>query len=312
MLKKLIAALISLALVAGLAPAAAMASEEGGGAAGTAETTPGMALTTQAARKSLPRLYAAGKLTVSVAKSKAYTGKAIKPAPTVKLNGKKLVKGTDYTVVYRDASGKEAVPKKAGAYKVVVIGKGKYRGAVAKAFKVVKKGTTVKNKAFTLTLPAYWTGKVRARSKSLPADDYRGKAGEVCVFDKKTGILLLRIYYGAKNDGGSGSPATYARYAQGGSVGAGDDPWVGCKMGSRYALVVTCNGLTWTIDTRWDVKTEDGLMGLSTVSQANHVADLLTGGRIKNKKQRDAKGVRAGVCIEKYLKTNVIGKIDIR
>jgi len=311
MLKKLIAVLISLTLIVGLAPAAALAAGGGGGAAGAATPAPDMALTTQAAKKSLPKLYTAGKLTVSVAKSKAYTGKAIKPNPTVKLNGKKLKKGTDYTVVYRNASGKEVVPKKAGTYKVVITGKGAYKGKVAKSFKIVKKGKTVKNKAFTLTLPAYWTGKVRVQSKSLPANDYRDKnAGEVRVFDKKTGILLLRIYYGATNDGGSGSPATYARYAQGGSIGAADDPWVGYKIGSRYALVVTCNGLTWSIDVKWS-GWDGNVMGLSTVSQANRAANLLTGGKIKNSKQRDAKGVSTGDCIEKYLKANVLSKIDI-
>ena len=59
------------------------------------------------------------KLTV---KDQVYTGKALTPAVTVKLNGAKLKKGTDYTVRY---SGN----KKVGTATVKVTGKGKYTGS---------------------------------------------------------------------------------------------------------------------------------------------------------------------------------------
>ena len=179
-------------------------------------------------------------------------------------------------------------------------------------WKKAKKAITVKNKAFTLTLPAYWTGKVKVQSNALPSSDYRGKAWELRVTDKKTGILLFRLYYGAANDNGSGSPSTYARYyAETGSIGAADNPFIGCRIGSKYALIATCNGLSWTIDAKWDGWAEGDVMGLRTISQANHVADLLTGGEIKNKKQRDEKGGKVGERIEKYLNANVLRKMKV-
>ena len=54
----------------------------------------------------------------------AYSGKAIKSAPAVYRNGKKLVKNTDYTVVY-PLTGTGAY-KTAGSYPIVITGKGGY------------------------------------------------------------------------------------------------------------------------------------------------------------------------------------------
>ena len=49
--------------------------------------------------------------------AQTYTGKALTPAPTVKLNGKTLKKGTDYTVSYQNNTN-------AGTAKVIVTGSG--------------------------------------------------------------------------------------------------------------------------------------------------------------------------------------------
>ena len=48
---------------------------------------------------SLPVSIKGAKITV---KAQTYTGKALKPAVTVTLNGKTLKKGTDYTVSYKN------------------------------------------------------------------------------------------------------------------------------------------------------------------------------------------------------------------
>lgn len=77
------------------------------------------------------------KLTVSLSSTSAtYTGKAIKPGVTVKLGNKKLVKNTDYTIVY---SKNTAV----GTATVTVNGKGSFTGSVKKSFSIVPKTTSV-------------------------------------------------------------------------------------------------------------------------------------------------------------------------
>ena len=58
-----------------------------------------------------------------------YDGHSKKPTVTVKYSGKKLKKNRDYTVSYRNN-------KKRGTAKVIVRGKGKYKGTVTKTFKI--------------------------------------------------------------------------------------------------------------------------------------------------------------------------------
>lgn len=65
-----------------------------------------------------------------------YNGKSHKPTVTVKLNGKKLTKDTDYTVKYKNN-------KKIGTATVTITGKGKYSGSIKKNYKItVKKGAS--------------------------------------------------------------------------------------------------------------------------------------------------------------------------
>ena len=60
-----------------------------------------------------------------------YTGKTIRPKVTVKDGSNKLVKGRDYSVSYRKN-------RKIGTARVIVKGKGNYKGKVTKKFKIVK------------------------------------------------------------------------------------------------------------------------------------------------------------------------------
>lgn len=76
-----------------------------------------------------------GSCKITVA-NKTYTGKALKPAPTVTYINKKLKKNRDYTVSYKNN-------KKIGAASVTITGKGDYAGAVTVSFKIVPKGTTL-------------------------------------------------------------------------------------------------------------------------------------------------------------------------
>lgn len=74
-------------------------------------------------------------------KDALYTGKKVKPSVTLKYDGKKLAEGTDYGVSYRNAKGKiVTVPKALGTYKVIITGKGLFKGTIKKVFKVRRKG----------------------------------------------------------------------------------------------------------------------------------------------------------------------------
>ena len=77
----------------------------------------------------------------------AYDGKAKKPGVMVKLNGKTLKNGTDYTVSYLNNT-------KVGTAKVTITGKGNYTGSVSKTYSIknnFKKATvsSISTKAFT-------------------------------------------------------------------------------------------------------------------------------------------------------------------
>ena len=65
-----------------------------------------------------------------------YLKKVKKPTVTIKLEGKTLVKNTDYTVIYKNN-------KNIGIANVIVYGKGEYSGTISKNFTIkVKKDTT--------------------------------------------------------------------------------------------------------------------------------------------------------------------------
>ena len=93
---------------------------------------------------------AEAKLTVE---DQIYTGKAIKPAVTVELDGVELKKGADYTVGYENN-------KAVGAATVTVKGQGGYTGSVKRAFKINPKQVT----GLTLTAGA---GKLTAKWKKV-------------------------------------------------------------------------------------------------------------------------------------------------
>ena len=81
--------------------------------------------------------------------AKTYTGKAIKPAVTVKYAGATLTKDTDYTVSYKDN-------KNIGTATITVTGKGNFTGTKKITFKITPKKVTlskaVNNKKGTATV----------------------------------------------------------------------------------------------------------------------------------------------------------------
>ncbi|MBR1752425.1 MAG: leucine-rich repeat domain-containing protein [Ruminococcus sp.] len=103
-------------------------------------TEPGSAAETFA--KDYGRNYRLKKVSIKGAKitgvkSKTYTGKAVKLDLTVKLGGKTLINGTDYTVTYNNNT-------KVGTAKVNIKGKGGYEGKISKTFKIKPAKTAVK------------------------------------------------------------------------------------------------------------------------------------------------------------------------
>ena len=134
---------------------------------------------------------------VTVASKVTFTGTLRKPAVTVKLSGKELVKNTDYTVKY---SNNKAI----GKATVTITGKGKYTGVIKKTFKIVPTkqvitSVTAKTKAFAVK----WT-------KDLNVDGYQIKystksdfSGGKSVYVKKnttvsktfTGLTAKKTYY---------------------------------------------------------------------------------------------------------------------
>ena len=79
------------------------------------------------------------KSNVTLSKTKyTYTGSALKPTVVVKVAGKKLKKGTDYTVTYKNN-------KNVGTAKVTIKAKGsKYTGSVTKTFKINEAAQNIK------------------------------------------------------------------------------------------------------------------------------------------------------------------------
>ena len=59
-----------------------------------------------------------------------YIGSSIKPTPTLKVNGIKLVKGTDYTVSYKNCS-------KIGTGTVILTGKGNFKGTTSRKYNII-------------------------------------------------------------------------------------------------------------------------------------------------------------------------------
>ena len=70
------------------------------------------------------------KAKVASVAAQAYTGKAVKPTPTVKLGGVTLRLGTDYTLKYKNN-------KKVGKATIIVSGKGSYKGSYKTTFRIV-------------------------------------------------------------------------------------------------------------------------------------------------------------------------------
>ena len=128
--------------------------------------------------------------------SKAYDGKAFKPTVTVTYDGKKLKQNTDYTVKYDKT-------KTAGTKKIVISGKGKYKGSVTEKVKIKKaknpikvkptkktfKASELKNKNKTVSIKATVKEKAKLTFK-LSSVTKKGK--KYIKFNKKNGKITIK------------------------------------------------------------------------------------------------------------------------
>ncbi len=118
--------------------------------------------------------------TVASIPSQVCTGKTLKPAVKVTYNGKKLTKGKDYTVTYKNTT-------KVGTATAVISGTDKYRGTLKKTFTVkIGKPTNVKAALRASKLEGY--DDIKVTWKKVPgASSYR-------VYYKKASVKTYKKY----------------------------------------------------------------------------------------------------------------------
>ncbi len=86
--------------------------------------------------------------------SKTYSGKALKPTPTVTINGVELTKGTDYSVSYSNNTN-------VGTATVTIKGKGLYTGTTTKTFKITARKISSATATLSYTKKAYTGSKLK-------------------------------------------------------------------------------------------------------------------------------------------------------
>lgn len=118
---------------------------------------------------------AVSKCSISNIKSKTYTSNKLYQSPVVKYNNKTLVKGTDYTLSYKNNI-------KVGTATVTIKGIGNYSGAVAKTFKINPKGTSLSS----VSSPKKAQLKVSWKKQSTQTTGYQIRYSTTKEFKKYT------------------------------------------------------------------------------------------------------------------------------
>ena len=130
------------------------------------------------------------KATVTGLLSKSYTSKAITQNPTVTLGGKKLTKGTDYTLSFKNN-------KAVGTATVTITGKGNFTGSVKKTFKITQ-ASVAKAKVTGISKRYKYTGKaIKPTVKAVTLGGVTLKASRDYTVsyknNKKTGTATVTI-----------------------------------------------------------------------------------------------------------------------
>ena len=120
-------------------------------------------------------------------KDQAYTGKALKPAVTVKYGSKALKKGADYTVSYKNN-------KAVGVATVTVTGKGGYTGTKKLTFNILPRDVTIsKLTAGKQSLTVKWGKRAEATGYELQYAMKSSFAGAKTVKIKKNATVSATI-----------------------------------------------------------------------------------------------------------------------
>lgn len=133
-------------------------------------------------------------LSISKISDYTYTGKARKPAVTVKDGTKTLKSGTDYTLTYKNNN-------KIGTASVTITGKGNYTGSKTVEFKIVPKKTTLKVTKKSDTKAKFsWTAVKGAEKYQIYYSTNGGKYKKLAtVSGSKTSATLSGLDF-KKND----------------------------------------------------------------------------------------------------------------
>ncbi len=133
-------------------------------------------------------------LSISEISNYTYTGKARKPAVTIKDGDYTLVKGTDYTLTYKNC-------KNIGTATVTITGKGNYTGTKTLTYKIVPKKTTIKvTKKSDIKAKFTWTAVDGAEKYQLYYSTNGGKYKKLAtVSGSKTSVTLSGLDF-EKND----------------------------------------------------------------------------------------------------------------
>ena len=133
-------------------------------------------------------------LDFSVGEKYGYTGKNVKAKVTVKDGSKTLVKGTDYTLTYKNC-------KNIGTATVTITGKGNYTGTKTLTYKIVPKKTTLKvTKKSDIKAKFTWTAVDGAEKYQLYYSTNGGKYKKLATISgSKTSVTLSGLDF-EKND----------------------------------------------------------------------------------------------------------------
>ena len=119
--------------------------------------------------------------------NKTYTGKAIKMAPVVKLGGRTLVNGADYTVSY-------SKNKDVGMATVTIKGTGNYTGAITKKFSILPKPAALASvRAAKKAMKVRWK-KQSARMSRATVTGYQIQYSRDKKFKKAAKIKTVKGY----------------------------------------------------------------------------------------------------------------------
>ena len=133
------------------------------------------------------------KASVSMKASVTYKGKAAAPKVKVVLSGKKLKKGTDYTVTYKNN-------KAIGTATAVIKGTGSYKGKIKAKFEIVPKKTkAVKaTKAEVTTVSLSWSSVKGAKKYEVLYSTKKNMQGAAKITTKKASAVLKKLTAGRK------------------------------------------------------------------------------------------------------------------